>query len=145
MAITMQDPNTIHLGGPVTIENTRAASEVIYPGHLVLLFNNGGIQRYKKHDGTSLAAVRAVALDQPDQNLPYTTPCAANDLIPVGIGAPGCKFWMHIASGQTIVAGDKLESNGDGTLKIYSAGIALFAALENKTAVADTMIRVEVI
>jgi hypothetical protein len=103
------------------------------------------VQRYKKHDGTSLDAVRAVATEQSMLNKAYTDAYAANDLVEVSIGAPGCKFWMHIASGQTIVAGNKLESNGDGTLKIFSAGIPLFSALENKTAVADTMIRVEVI
>jgi len=145
MAITVRDPNTIWLGGPRTEENTRAASEAISPGHLVLLFNSAGVQRYKKHDGTSLDAVRAVATEQSMLNKAYTDAYAANDLVEVSIGAPGCKFWMHIASGQTIVAGNKLESNGDGTLKIFSAGIPLFSALENKTAVADTMIRVEVI
>jgi len=146
MAVTQLDPGTIHLGGPVTEENTIAASEAITPGHLVLLFNNGGIHRYKKHDGAAVAAVRAVACEQSMLNQDVDDAYAANDLVEVKIGAPGAKFWMWIASGQTIVAGQKLESAGDGTLQAYStAGGAIFAALENKTATALTRIRVEVI
>jgi hypothetical protein len=145
MAITMQTPNTIWLGGPRTEENTFAASEAISPGHLVLLFNNGGVIRVKKHDGAGADAVRAVATEQSMNNLGYTDAYAANDLCEVSIGAPGCKFWMHIASGQTIVAGNKLESAGDGTLRILASGAALFQALENVTATADAMIRVEVV
>jgi hypothetical protein len=145
MAVTQLDPGTIHLGGPVTEENTYAASEAITPGHLVLLFNNGGVIRVKKHDAASVAAVRAVACEQSMLNKDVDDAYAANDLVEQKIGAPGAKFWMWIASGQTIVAGNKLESAGDGTLKVFNAGIALFQALENKTATALTRIRVEVV
>ena len=37
---------------------------------------------------------------------------------------------MLIASGQNIAAGAKLESAGDGTLRVLAAGVALFQALE---------------
>ena len=70
---------------------------------------------------------------------------AANDLVETSIGAPGSTFWALIASGQTIVFGNALESAGDGTLKVFSAGIKIANALESKTATALTRIRVEVI
>jgi hypothetical protein len=57
---------------------------------------------------------------------------AANDLVEVSILEKGATARMLIASGQNIVAGNKLESAGDGTLKIFSAGIVLFSALENQ-------------
>ena len=70
---------------------------------------------------------------------------AANDLVEVSAGRGGSTFWMRLNSGETIVAGDKLESAGDGTLRILASGTALFSALESKTTLAETMIRVEVV
>lgn len=147
MAVTQLNPNTIHLGGPATEENSYAASEAITPGHLVLLFNNGGIIRYKKHSDADVDCVPAVACEQSLLNKGVSDAYAAGDLVEVKIGAPGAKFWMFIASGQNIVAGQKLQSAGDGTLKAYAtAGAARFAALENKPNVTTlTRIRVEVI
>jgi hypothetical protein len=69
-----------------------------------------------------------------------------NDLVEAIAAQSGTAIWAFIASGQNIVAGNKLESAGDGTLKIFSAGIVLASSLENKPNVAvKTRIRVEVV
>ena len=144
MAITLRTPNTIWLGGPRTEIGDIAASETILPGHLVERFNNGGIWRYRKHATAAASTVRAVATEQSMLNKGVDDAYAAGDLMEVTECATGCYMWMFIASGQNIVAGQKLESAGDGTLRAFAAGVALFAATETKANVtALTRIRVE--
>jgi hypothetical protein len=145
MSITRYDPNTIFLGGDRTQIGDLAASESITPGHLVDRFNNGGIIRWRKHATAGVAIAPAVATDQSMLNKGVDDVYAAGDLMEVSILHKGGTAWMFIASGQNIAAGNKLESAGDGTLKIYAtAGGALFSALENKPNVtALTRIRVE--
>lgn len=145
MAITRLDPNTVFLGGERVVVNDLAASEAITPGHLVDRFNNAGIIRWRKHATASIACAKAVATEHSMANKGPDDAYAANDLVEVSVLQPGATAWMFIASGQTIVAGNKLESAGDGTLKIFSAGVVLFSALENKTAVALTRLRVEAV
>lgn len=145
MSITKQSPRTIFLGGTRTEVNEFALAEIASPGHLVELDNNAGVIRWKKAVAAT-AESPAVLTEQSMLNKAYTDAYAAGDLAEVSIGHRGATFWMHIASGQNIAAGDKLESAGDGTLCILAAGKALFTALENKPNVTqDTMIRVEVL
>lgn len=146
MSITRYDPNTIFLGGEQTEINDIAASEAITPGHLVELFNNAGTIRFRKHSSAGGDTARLVALNQSMLNLGVDDDYAADDLVQVGAGRGGSKYWMLIASGQNIVAGQKLESAGNGTLRAIASGTALFSALENKPNVtALTRIRVEVV
>lgn len=146
MAITRLNPNTVFLGGNRTQINDLAASESITPGHLVDRFNAAGVIRWRKHATASIACAPAFACDHPMANKGVDDVYAVNDLVEVSIGEPGAAFWAFIASGQNIVAGNKLESAGDGTLKIFGSGIVIASALENKpTVTALTRIRVEVV
>lgn len=144
MAVTQLDPGTIYLGGVRTEVNDLAASEAITPGHLVERFNNGGVIRFRKHTATSKAG-STYATEASMLNRGVGDAYAAGELVEASVGAKGAAFWAWIASGQTIVAGNTLESAGDGTLKIHSAGVQIAMALENKTATALTRIRVEVL
>ena len=143
MAITRENPNTIFLGGTRVQVNDLAASESITPGHLIDSFNSAGVQRWRKHATASIAVAKTVATDQAMVNKGVDDVYAAGDLVEASILQPGATAWMFVASGQTIVHGNKLESAGDGTLKIFGSGIVLFKALENKTATALTRLRVE--
>lgn len=144
MSITRYDPNTVWLGGDRTEINDLAASEAITPGHLVERFNNSGVIRWRKHATAAAATAAAVATEQAMMNLGVDSAYAANDLVEVSILHKGATAWMFIASGQNIAAGNKLESAGNGTLRILAAGVALFVALENKPNVTvQTRIRVE--
>jgi hypothetical protein len=146
MAITKRDPNTIFLGGERVQIGDLAASEAITPGHLVERFNSGGVIRFKKHATAGGDTARLVATEQLMSNLGVDDAYAAGDLMEVSAGMGGSTFWMLIASGQNIAAGQKLESAGDGTLRALASGVALFSALENKPSVtALTRIRVEVV
>jgi hypothetical protein len=145
MAVTQKDPNTIWLGGPRTEIGDLAAEEAITPGHLVERHVSAGVIRWRKHATAAVATARAVATEQSMLNQGVDDAYAAGDLMEVSEGAGGSTFWMLIASGQTIVAGDKLESAGNGTLRVLASGVALFSALEAKTATALTRIRVEVV
>lgn len=146
MSITRYPPNTIWLGGPRTEVNDLAVSEAVTPGHLVERFNNGGIIRWRKHPTAGGATPPAFATEQSMLNKNVDNAYAANDLAEVTIGAPGTSIWAFIASGQNIVAGQRLESAGDGTLKALASGVALASALENKpTVTVLTRIRVEVL
>lgn len=146
MAITRLNPNTIFLGGERVQVGDLAASEVITPGHLVDRFNNAGVIRWRKHNVAAAAVAPAVATEQAMLNKGVDDNYNANDLMEVTILTKGATAWMFIASGQNIVAGNKLESAGDGTLRIFGSGVVLFSALENKPTVTSlTRIRVEAV
>lgn len=145
MAITRLNPNTVFLGGDRVQVNDLAASESITPGMLVDRFNNAGVIRWRKQATASIACAPAFAVDHPMANKGVDDVYAANDLVEVAICQPGSVVWAFIASGQNIVAGNKLEAAGDGTLKIFGSGVVLASALENKPSVTVlTRIRVEV-
>lgn len=146
MSITRNNPNTIFLGGDRTQIGDLAASETITPGHLVDRFNSGGVIRWRKQATASIACAPAFATEQSMVNKGVDDNYLVGELMEVSIGSRGSAFWALIASGQNIAAGNKLEAAGDGTLKIFSAGIVLASALENKPNVTVlTRIRVEVV
>lgn len=143
MTITRRDPNTIWLGGPRTEIGDFTAKAAITPGHLVEKVNTAGVWQWQKHSTAGGAGLKAVATDQSMLNMGVDTAYAAGDLVEVSELSGGSYAWMFIASGQTIVFGNKLESAGDGTLRILASGVALFSANESKTATSLTRIRVE--
>jgi len=143
MSITRYDPNTIFLGGERTQIGDIAAAEVITPGMLVERRNTAGVIRFFK----ATAAVQTgglVATNQSMLNKGVDDNYAIGDLMEVSALRTGATAWMLIASGQNIAAGNRLESAGDGTLRIFASGVAQFAALENKpNVIVLTRIRVE--
>lgn len=145
MSITRYPPNTIWLGGPRTEIGDIAAKEAITPGHLVERINTAGVWQWRKHATAGGDTTRAVATEQSMLNKGVDDAYAAGDLMEVSELAGGSNAWMLIASGQTIVYGQGLESAGDGTLRAIASGTMLFKALESKTATSLTRIRVEVV
>lgn len=144
MSITRSNPNTVFLGGERVQIGDVAVSEAVIPGHLVERFNNAGVTRWRKHATAAGATAPAVATDQAMLNKGVDDVYAIGDLAEVSVLQKGGTAWMFIASGQNISYGNKLESAGDGTLRILAAGVALFTALENKPTVSVlTRIRVE--
>lgn len=146
MSITRLNPNTVFLGGARVQVNDLAASESITPGQLIERFNNAGVIRVRKHATAGGGGPRLVACDHPMANKGVDDVYAANDLVEASALSGGGTAWMFIASGQNIVAGQKLESAGDGTLRAFAAGVVLFTALENQANVTVlTRIRVEAV
>lgn len=145
MAVTRTAPNKILLdGGPdPTIINDLACSEAITPGMLVERFNNAGVIRFRKSTRTGLRN-NLYALDMPMLNKGIDDASAANDLIEVVQVKPGQTVYAMVASGATIVAGNRLTDAGNGYLKAVGSDEPCAEALENVTAtVTPTRIRVE--
>lgn len=142
MTVAQNPPGTIFLGGERTQIGDYAASQVITPGMGVELFNAGGVIRWRK--ATAGLAGAHIATNQSMMNKGVDDTYAIGDLMEVSAAQKGSTWWMLIASGQNIVAGNALEHAGDGTLRILAAGVAVFVAQENKpTVTAQTRIRVE--
>lgn len=132
MSITPLQPNTIYLGGPHTQVNDLAAGVAICPGMLVERYVPSGTQvRLRPHATASVSTGRFVATEAAMLNKNVNDGYAVGDLVEVSELSGGSAAWMLIASGQSITAGQKLESAGDGTLKAYATlGAAIFSALE---------------
>jgi hypothetical protein len=148
MAITRYDPNTIWLGGNVTQVGDVVASEAITPGHLVERFNSSGTAKFRKCTLVTGATLPAFALNQSMLNKGVDDAYASGDLVEVAIGSKGATFWAIIASGQNIVAGARLESAGNGTLRALASGVAIAQAVrgvDNSAGPGDARIPVEVI
>ena len=133
MSITMLQPNTIWLGGPRTQVNDLQAGVAVCPGHLVERYVPSGTKvQCRPHTTASVATPRAIATEASMLNKGVNDGYAIGDLVEISEGAGGTSFWLLVASGQNITAGQKMESNGDGSLKAYAtAGGALFSALES--------------
>ena len=146
MALVRYPPNTIHLGGDMVEVGDLAAGAVITPGMLIERYNSSGTALWRHHSTASVATAPAFALNQSMLNKGVNDTYGVGDLVQAAIGSPGSTFWARIASGQNIVTGAKLESAGDGTLKVYATGVPLATALESKNATGGAqMIRVEVL
>lgn len=132
MAITLNQPNTIHLSGYAEEVGDLAAGVKICPGMLVERYNPSGTQvRCRPHATASVATATMFAVEQSELNQGVNDGYAVNDLVRAKhVSQPGT-VWALIASGQNITAGQKLESNGDGSLKAYATlGAAIAYALE---------------
>lgn len=126
MAVTVKDPNTIYLGGGdgpggeggYTRENTMLAGVAIVPGMMLEVYNNNGVPALRPH--SSAAGTFAGAIFAEEQillNQGVDDPYAIGDLVSALYLHKGSKVWAMVPSGQNIVPGDKLESNGDGYMK----------------------------
>lgn len=144
MSITKETPNTIHLGGDGVLVNDLVAIETITPGMIIERQNDSGTLKFGVQDTASEDCARIFALNQSMLNKGVDDNYAAGDLVEAIVAKPGCVIWGLIASGQNITQGQYLEAAGDGTFKVYNAGVRLASALESKNATALTRIRVEV-
>jgi len=146
MSITKLPPNKIWLGGPGTEIGDTPAGEAITPGYLIERYNSGTTMLFRKQTTASATAAGSTyACEQSMVNKGVDDGYAINDLVEAVVAGKGANIWAFIASGQTIVNGDRLESAGDGTLRKFTSGLEIARALEAKTALALTRIRVEVV
>jgi hypothetical protein len=131
MAITRYPPRTIHLGGQITEVNDLAGKNAITPGFLIERFNDAGTPKFRAHSTAGGRGTRTVALNAPHLNKGVDDAYADGDLMHAAVAVPGATFWMLIAAGQNLVAGDFLESAGNGLIQKLTTGVALFQALVN--------------
>lgn len=152
MAISKRNPTAICVFGDCSHPvNDLAAGEAITPGHLVEMYDDGGVNKWRKHATSTEQVTLAVAMEQGEMNKGVDDTCAAGDLAKVWFLKPGDVFWGLIPSGQTIANAAKLQSNGGGTLKAATAttaaaNVARFQSLDNLGAVTTlTRCRIQVI
>jgi len=100
-------------GGPFQNEDA-AAAEAITPGMLVTLNSSGLVI---KHATAAGAASRDFALERNEMGKDIDTAYAINDIVKVGMFAPGERVLALIASGQNIALGATVESAGNGTVR----------------------------
>jgi hypothetical protein len=148
MAIVKYPPNTIHLAGNVDIINDVAAGASILPGMLIERYNSSGVPLFRPHGTAAVATSPTFALNQSMLNKGVDDAYASGDLVEAAMGKPGTTFWARLASGQSVVNGQKLESAGTGYLRALAVGtnVPLVEALETVDATAAAkMIRVQVV
>lgn len=147
MTIEKLNPNTVHLGGPVTYIDEVPAIEAITPGMLLEYHNDSGTLKFGVHDSADAALSGAIfALEREEMNLGVDDAYAAGEAVKAAHCQPGATIWAIIPSGQNIAPAALLQSNGNGKLKALASGVAKFVALEGPGAVTvDTRIRVEVL
>lgn len=126
MAITKKAPNTVYLGGGdgpggesgMTLVNDEVTGVAARPGMLAQTYDDGGVSKWRPHaSAAGTFAQKAFYIEQIEMNKGVDDDYAIGDLAKVGIMRPGCLVWALVPSGQNIVPGDFLESNGDGYLK----------------------------
>lgn len=104
---------TIQAGGGKVEE--AIANAIFSPGMLVEIISTGKIQKHSTGGGS---AERAWALESAEQGKVVTDAYAADDIAKYAVFAPGDKVIALLADGETAVIGSKLESNGDGYLRV---------------------------
>jgi len=151
--LSPRNPRTVYLGGgrgpgggfgftPVDEYVTTGTPK---PGMLAQTYDDSGVTKWRAHSSAAgTFAQKAFYLERLNHNQDIETAYVAGESALVGIMYPGAKVYAIIPSGQNIVAGDPLESNGDGKLKEGTTA-PVARALESVTATADTRIRVEVL
>lgn len=143
----MAAKRTIVLKGEPHINEEGVAAAVLTPGYLV-----DGVTSIDVHSTAGGACPRALVLERDelgagiDTTYGSQTPTyAIGDTVKVGVFKPGERALVYIASGQNISANARLESAGDGTLRVYNSGVILARALEavDARAVTRALLRVE--
>lgn len=136
MAVTARDPNTVHLGGDITRLNEHSAGVAITPGMLIEFYDDSGKMKLRPHASATEYPSTIFATEKLMHNKGVDDVYAINDLVAAVQGHKGSSWWALVPSGQNIVAGALLQSNGDGMFKAATAttaaaNVAQFQALES--------------
>ena len=124
---TSGNPTRIHLLGTGRIEEADAAG-TIKPGHLIELNTSGDVIAHASAGGYAEAAF---ALEDALQGNTIADNYASGDRVTFVLASKGDVVYAWISGDEDIAIGDKLTSNGDGTLKeATSTDIRLAVALE---------------
>jgi hypothetical protein len=101
-------------GNPVVEEYTVNAA--LYPGMLCELMSTGNV---RAHASAGETAERMFALEDENQGNEIGDAYTASNKGQFGIFRPGDQVYARLANGETAVIGSKLESNGDGYLRVF--------------------------
>lgn len=117
-------PNTIVLSGHPNLPQEMPAGEAgILPGMLLQYGTAGNAGKLMKHAsatavGVAMFAVENTTPDRTVATVPIETPYQTNETVKWIMSRPGDLVYALVpAAAAAIVAGDPMQSNGDGTLK----------------------------
>lgn len=110
--------NTIKLKNYLNIFEEYAAAAAITPGHLIELTSANKVQVHSDLDGFVLPMF---AIEDDLQGKGIDDDYALNDRVQVWIPQRGDFVNAILFDGESVVIGDKVVSNGDGTLKKLDA------------------------
>jgi hypothetical protein len=114
----MADANTVKLKKYLDVNKEFVAGGTITPGMLLLL---GSANTVIAHNvAGSTVAPRIFALEDELQGKGIADTYASGDPVQCWICVPGEEVYAILADNCNIVIGDKLESNGDGTLREWT-------------------------
>lgn len=121
------------LGEPIQVEEDKAAS-AITPGMIMSHDSSGD---WVPHASAGGAWCRAVAMHREEgvgssfgTANDIDSAYAVGETVKSGYFAPGQRFNALIPSGHAITKGNYLESNGNGYLRVYAAGVRVAYARE---------------
>jgi len=100
-------------GAANVIRKEGIAVAAITPGHLLERVAAG----VQVHSTAAKRAARAFAVENEVVGGDIDAVYAALDTVLYGVFPPGAEVYAILADSQTVVVGEFLESNGDGTLK----------------------------
>ena len=107
---------TIRVAGGLSFDYEAASA--FSPGMLIELITAGTVQAHSTAGGT---AERFFALESEEQGEGVTDAYVDGEIAKTAVFAPGERVNALLANGETAVKGSKLESNGDGYLRVVDA------------------------
>jgi hypothetical protein len=138
----MSSANKIILKGmPEEYDEVPAGNGLIKPGHLTEIYNVAGVKTCRKHSVYGGATDCRIAIEDSLQGKTVDEAYSTNDPVRQYILEPGDVAQMRLpAAAVAVVFGDKLISNGDGTLikSPSSASHTLYSSVAASAAVTNT-------
>ena len=110
--------NTVKLKKYLDVINEYVANAAITPGHLIELMSTGKVRVHATAGGDVLPMF---ALEDELQGKGITDAYAATDPVQCWVAVRGEEVYALLANAEIAVIGSFLVSNGDGTLKVYTA------------------------
>ena len=123
---------TILLAGSRNVQEALAAA-AITPGHMLEIDSAG---KFKKHATAGGVGYGLWALEDDIQGNDIDDDYSTGNVVTAQAAVPGDQIYAWIANGENIAIGDKLISNGDGTLKEHTADSSGVIVEEHVVAVA---------
>jgi hypothetical protein len=131
----MANKRTVVLKGDPEVNEDGVASATVKPGYLV-----AGHASIAHQASAGADCERAFAMERSELGAgiddtyrgsgTISAYYASGDTVKVAVCDGGDEVTAFVASGQNIADGSYLEAAGDGTLKLYNAGVKLAVALE---------------
>ena len=126
--------NTIIIKG-LGVRNEAIANAAITPGHLVELMSTAKVRVHATAGGAGVE--RAFAVEDDLQGNDIADAYSAGDMVQYNIMLPGDEVYALLANGENASIGSKLESAGDGTLRVVDTDTSVGTiAIQSQVAVA---------